>query len=86
MAPTLSASPAALAVAQEVAWRGHTSSLETLSSDLERHGRPVADVAEAVAEAIASGLLRQVPRLGGWTATRATNTRIFGRAFAEAWA
>jgi hypothetical protein len=57
--------------AAKVAWHGHQS------------GRGVAP--DVIAEAIALGLIREVPRLGGYTATKAANAAEFGDKFAD-WA
>ena len=78
-------SPAALAVAAEVEYRGHASGIGIIGADLARSGHQVDDVTGAVAEALEAGLISEVPRLGGWVATTATKTRVFGRAYAEAW-
>ena len=55
--------------AAKVAWYGHQS------------GRGVAPA--VIAEAIELGLIREVPRLGGYTATKAGNAAEFGAEFAE---
>jgi hypothetical protein len=56
--------------AAQVAWHGHQT------------GRGVP--AEVIAEALALGLIAEVPRLGGYVATKAANAATFGEAFAEA--
>lgn len=62
----------ARAWAAKVAWYGHQS------------GRDVP--AATVAGALALGLVREVPRLGGYVATKAGNAVEFGSEFAEAMA
>ena len=45
-----------------------------------------ASVATAIDAAIELGLLREVPRLGGFTATRKVKAELFGDRYAAAWA
>ena len=68
--------PTVLSIATEVAYRGHVSTAVLVA----RFGVTV----EAVQAAADAGLIRPVPRIGGWVPTQATNGRVFGRAYAEA--
>lgn len=69
------------ALATEIAWLGHSS--EARIADLLAELGITAPAAEVIALALEAGLLREVPRLGGYTASRKTNARVFGQRFAE---
>ena len=66
----------AAAVAAHVVWAGH----QRRDSILAAVGCDDA----AIDRAVELGLITEVPRLGGFTATRTTRARSFGRRFADA--
>lgn len=68
---------AAAAVAAHVVWAGHQGRDSILTA--------VGCDAAAIDRAVELGLIAEVPRLGGYTATRTTRARTFGRGFADAW-
>ena len=78
MAPIASAA-LVIEVAHHVEWYGHPSR----AAIVRKFG---ADADAAIDAAIASGLLLEVPRLGGFTATRKVKAELFGERYAEAWA
>lgn len=71
----------AKSVAREVAWRGHMTDASIAAYVAETHPRE--DAAYVVSCAVSAGLIREVPRLGGYVATRAGDTAVFGPEFAE---
>lgn len=71
----------ARSLANAVAWRGHMTDRSVAEFIAETH--PHADSAYVIARAVALGLVREVPRLGGYTATRETDARVFGDEFAD---
>jgi hypothetical protein len=71
----------ASALSRQVAWLGHITDASAAAWLAETHPRE--DCAYIIARAIALGLIREVPRLGGYVATRAGNEREFGRLFAD---
>lgn len=68
-------------LATEVAWNGSASEA-WVAAKLAEGGHSV-DAAKVVAFAVAEGLLKPIPRLGGFTVGRKVNARIFGEKFAE---
>ena len=75
------AAQAAEFIATEVAWNGSASD-GWIAAKLAEGGYAV-EAAEVVAFAVEAGLLRPIPRLGGYSVTRKVNARTFGRKFAE---
>lgn len=71
----------ARALADAVAWRGHMTDKSAVAFVAETH--PRADGSYVIARAIALELVREVPRMGGYVATRKTDARVFGDAFAD---
>lgn len=69
-------------IATEIAWNGSASD-EWIAAKLADGGYDVA-VTDVTDFAVASGLLRPIPRLGGYSVTRKVNARTFGDKFA-AW-
>lgn len=78
---TTHAAQAAEFIATEVAWNG-SASVAWVASKLDRAGF-TADAEAIVAFAVESGLLREIPRLGGYTVSRRVNAAVFGETFAE---
>lgn len=68
-------------IATEIAWNG-SASLAWVERKLAEGGFEVA-AADVVAFAVETGLLREIPRLGGFTVAKRVNARVFGQAFAE---
>ena len=66
-------------VAHHVEWYGHQSR----ASIVRKFGAGADDAIDAAVE---MGLLREVPRLGGFTATRKVKSELFGDRYAAAWA
>lgn len=64
-------------IAETIAFHGH----QTEGSLVEKYG---ADAVDAIQVALAHGLIREVPRLGGYVAAKKTNAKTFGRSFADA--
>lgn len=78
---TSTAAQAAEFIATEVAWNGSASD-GWIAAKLAEGGFTV-DAAEVAAFAVEAGLLRPIPRLGGYSVTRKVNASTFGRKFAE---
>lgn len=78
---TTTATQAGAYIAEELAWNGSASEA-WIADRLARAGYAV-DAAAVVAFAVETGLLRPIPRLGGFTVTRKVNARVFGETFAE---
>lgn len=69
-------------IATEIAWNGSASD-GWIAAKLAGAGFDT-DAKSVAAFAVESGLLRPIPRLGGYTASRKVNARTFGDKFA-AW-
>ena len=80
MTPT-TAAQAGTYIATEVAWHGPASEA-WVASRLASAGFDI-DAATVIAFAVESGLLRPIPRLGGYTVSRKVNAEVFGETFAE---
>jgi hypothetical protein len=78
---TSTAAQAAEFIATEVAWNGSASD-GWIAAKLAEGGFEV-DANAVAAFAVEAGLLRPIPRLGGYSVTRKVNARTFGRKFAE---
>lgn len=76
MAPT--ASSLVVEVAHHVEWCGHQSR----AAIIRKFG---ADAALAIAAAVELGLLREVPRIGGFTATSKVKAELFGERYSDMW-
>lgn len=74
---------AATVLATEIAWNGSASD-EWIADIVTRLGLD-ADAAAVTAYAVEAGLLRPIPRLGGYTVSRKVNADVFGSKFAEWW-
>lgn len=81
MATTSALSAAGSFIATELAWHGSASDA-WIAAKLAQAGHDVA-AADVVAYAVHSGLLRPIPRLGGYTVTKRVNAAVFGARFAE---
>lgn len=68
-------------IATEIAWNGSASE-GWIAAKLADGGYNV-DAAQVAAFAVNAGLLRPIPRLGGYTVSRKVNARIFGDKFAK---
>ena len=68
-------------IATEVAWNGSASE-GWIASKLAEGGFAV-DAKSVATFAVESGLLRPIPRLGGFTVARKVNARVFGDKFAK---
>jgi len=79
---TTIASSAGEFIATEIAWNGSASE-GWIAAKLAGAGFAV-EAAAVVAFAIEAGLLRPIPRLGGYAVNRRVNARVFGEEFA-AW-
>ena len=66
-------------IATELAWNGSASD-RWIAERLA--GRPV-DPQQVTEFAVREGLLRPIPRLGGYVVGRKVNARVFGAKFAE---
>lgn len=66
-------------IATELAWNGSASDA-WIARKLEGHD---VDPQQVVTYALQVGLLKPIPRLGGYTVTRKVNARVFGERFAE---
>lgn len=81
MAALTTTAQAAEFIATEVAWNGSASD-GWIASKLTEAGHSVD--AQAVASfAVEVGLLKPIPRLGGYTVARKVNARVFGEKFAK---
>ena len=80
MASTTTAQAAEF-IATEVAWNG-SASVSWIAAKLAAGGYSV-DAAKVAEFAVVAGLLRPIPRLGGYSVTKRVNARTFGRKFAE---
>jgi hypothetical protein len=81
MAARSTTAQAAEFIATEIAWNGSASE-SWIASKLAEGGHPVD--AQAVATfAVEAGLLKPIPRLGGFTVARKVNARVFGDKFAK---
>jgi hypothetical protein len=78
---TTTTAHAAEFVATEVAWNGSASE-SWIAARVASAGLAI-DVAAVVAYAVEVGLLRPIPRLGGFTVGCKVNARVFGEGFAE---
>ena len=78
---TSTAAQAAEFIATEVAWNGSAS--EGWIADKLAGAGFDTDAAAVTAFAVEAGLLRPIPRLGGFSVTHKVNARTFGRKFAE---
>lgn len=74
-----STSTAAEFLALELAWNGSASD-SWIASKLDVFDVDPKQVTEFAVE---SGLLRPIPRLGGYTVTRKVNAKVFGETFAQ---
>jgi hypothetical protein len=77
----LTTAKAAEFIATEIAWNGSASD-GWIAAKLAEGGFQVE--AEAVASfAVEAGLLKPIPRLGGYSVSRKVNARVFGEKFAK---
>lgn len=68
-------------IATEIAWNGSAS--ESWIADKLASAGFAVDAAKVAAFAVEAGLLRPIPRLGGYSVSRKVNARVFGRKFAD---
>lgn len=68
-------------IATEIAWNGSVSD-GWIASKLANAGY-VVDAVQVAAYAVEAGLLRPIPKLGGYVVSRKVNARIFGEKFAK---
>lgn len=78
MSPTATA---AQFIAEAIAWNGSASD-GWIADKLAAAGHAV-DPAKVAEFAVAQGLLKPIPRLGGYVAGRKVDAALFGRKFAE---
>lgn len=78
---TTTTAQAAEFIATEIAWNGSADE-SWIAARIEREGFDL-DASAVVAFAVESGMLRPIPRLGGFTVGRKVNAAVFGETFAE---
>jgi hypothetical protein len=66
-------------IAVEIAWQGSASDA-WIASKLAAGGFDV-DAAQLAAFGVEAGLLKPIPRMGGYVVTRRVNARVFGASF-----
>jgi len=81
MAARTTTAQAAEFIATEIAWNGSASE-GWIASKLAEGGHAV-DANAVAAFAVEAGLLKPIPRLGGYTVARKVNARVFGEKFAK---
>lgn len=69
--------------ARQVAYFGHVKGVDHVARLAARAGLADAEPAGILAAAVAAGMLVEVPRIGGYVASKRTNAAVFGRAYAE---
>jgi hypothetical protein len=79
---TITSTAAAEYIATELAWNGSASD-EWIAARLIMGGFPDVSPRQVTAYAVEAGLLRPIPRLGGYTVAKRVNARVFGEQFAE---
>lgn len=78
---TTTIAQAAATVATDIAWNGSASDA-WIAQRIAREGLPL-DAADVIRFALSEGLIRPIPRIGGYTATRKVNADTFGERYAE---
>jgi hypothetical protein len=77
----MNTSTAASQLATEIAWQGSASD-QSIAAIIERLELDI-DAASVTTYAVEAGLLKPIPRLGGYTASRTVNAETFGQDFAD---
>lgn len=73
---------AAFAFVTEIAWQGHMTSKGAAALGA-KVGIAPEDVDQIIKIALEAGSLEEVPRIGGYVASKRINAQIFGEKYAE---